>query len=240
MTMMKPFYFFGSLTLFAALMTMTANCVHAGEDDSKDRGKAISDEQFMQSVKGSFLVNNDDEWKRFTDPTLSICNQTLDKPSIAQAKAIREREKASIVMPSHGKYMGDWKKGKVWVEGAHGGRIGYPGFADADNPSKPNGANCYACHAVDPNFPQNGNMGPSLTGYGKMRGQSEAIKKYTYEYIFNAKAYNPCSLMPRFGSGEGHLLTANQVADIVAFLLDPESPVNNPKVEGVTATIGHH
>jgi sulfur-oxidizing protein SoxX len=35
--------------------------------------------------------------------------------------------------------------------------------------------------------------------------------------------------MPRFGNGEGHLLTPEQIADIVAFLLDPESPVNQPK-----------
>ncbi|MBN2646590.1 MAG: sulfur oxidation c-type cytochrome SoxX [Thiotrichales bacterium] len=211
----------------------------AANDDNLDRGKAVSEAKFLEAVKSSFLVNHPDEWKRFTDPTLKICNQTLDKPSIEQANAIRKLEKANITLPKDGQYMGDWQKGQMWVEGAHGGRIGFPGFVDADDPSKPNGANCYACHAVDPNFPQHGNMGPSLTNYGKLRGQSAAIQKYTYEYIFNAKAYNPCSLMPRFGSGEGHLLTAEQVADITAFLLDPKSPVNNPKVDGEVKKLSH-
>jgi sulfur-oxidizing protein SoxX len=199
------------------------------KNDAEDRGQRISEAEFMQAVKRSFLVNDEQEWKRFSDPTLKTCNVSHDKPDMEQAKSILAREKASIVLPEHGRYMGDWKQGKKWVEGAHGGRIGYPGFVDADNPAKLNGANCYACHAVDPNFPQNGNMGPSLTGFGKMRGQGEPMQKYTYEYIFNAKSFNPCSLMPRFGNGEGHLLTPEQIADIVAFLLDPESPVNQPK-----------
>ncbi|WP_206199094.1 sulfur oxidation c-type cytochrome SoxX [Thiomicrorhabdus indica] len=211
------------------LIAILTSIASAQEDDSKDRGKSISESEFLSAVKSSFKVNNDAEWKRFTDPTLTICNKTMDRPSGAQVKQILQREKSSITLPKHGNYMGNWEKGKIWVEGAHGGRIGLPGFADADNPAKPNGANCYACHAVDPNFPQNGNMGPSLTNFGKIRGQSTAIQKYTYEYIFNAKAFNPCSLMPRFGHGEGHLLTAEQIADVVAFLLDPKSPVNLPK-----------
>ncbi len=199
-------------------------------DDSQDRGKAVSDKAFLNAVERSFLTNHPDELKRFKDPTLMTCNATQEKPSGQQAAEILKRERASIVLPKHGKYMGDWQKGKDWVEIAHGGRIGYPGFKDADNPHHLNGANCYACHAVDPNFPQNGNMGPSLTNYGKMRGLSEPMQKYTYEYVFNAKAFNPCSLMPRFGSGEGHLLTPEQIADVVAFLLHPDSPVNNPPV----------
>lgn len=204
----------------------------SSSNDAEDRGSAVSEETFLNAVKNSFLMNHPEEVKRFTDPTLKICNLTQDRPNPKEVAQILDRERKSIELPKHGNYVGDWQQGKIWVEGAHGGRIGYPGFADADDPAKPNGANCYACHAVDPNFPQNGNMGPSLTSYGKMRGNSKAIQKYTYEKIYNAKAYVPCSLMPRYGAGEGHLLTPEQVADIVAFLLDPASPVNNPKQDG--------
>jgi len=48
--------------------------------------------------------------------------------------------------------------------------------------------------------------------------------KRTYEQIFNVQAFYPCSMMPRFG--HNGWLTPQQIADAVAFLLDPQSPVN--------------
>jgi sulfur-oxidizing protein SoxX len=67
-------------------------------------------------------------------------------------------------------------------------------------------------------------MGSSLQGYGKLRGNSEPIVKYTYEKIYNAKAYNACSSMPRLG--HKGILSPQQVADLTAYLLDPASPIN--------------
>ncbi|MDX1353313.1 MAG: sulfur oxidation c-type cytochrome SoxX, partial [Thiomicrorhabdus sp.] len=64
---------------------------------------------------------------------------------------------------------------------------------------------------------------PVLTGYGK-RGTSDAMMKYTYEKIYNAHAFYACSSMPRFGVH--NVLTSKQIADIMAFLMDPKSPVN--------------
>jgi sulfur-oxidizing protein SoxX len=57
-----------------------------------------------------------------------------------------------------------------------------------------------------------------------LRGNSREVVKYTYERIYNAQAFTPCSMMPRFG--HNGWLTPQQIADAVAFLLDPESPVN--------------
>ena len=54
--------------------------------------------------------------------------------------------------------------------------------------------------------------------------QAQEIVKYTWGKIWNSKAYNACSNMPRAGT-EG-ILTEAQVRDIVALLLDPKSPVN--------------
>ena len=42
--------------------------------------------------------------------------------------------------------------------------------------------------------------------------------------IYNAKAFNLCSTMPRFG--HSGTLTEKQIKDLVALLLDPNSPVN--------------
>ena len=76
-----------------------------------------------------------------------------------------------------------------------------------------------------------GTIGPSLYNYGKLRGvvdpESEASKpivQYTWGKIWNSKAYNACSNMPR--AGHMGILNENQVRHIVALLLDPKSPVN--------------
>jgi sulfur-oxidizing protein SoxX len=76
-----------------------------------------------------------------------------------------------------------------------------------------------------------GTIGPSLYNYGKIRGVSDPssaaskpIVEYTWGKIWNAKAYNACSNMPR--AGHMGILTEAQVRDIVGLLLDPKSPVN--------------
>jgi len=43
--------------------------------------------------------------------------------------------------------------------------------------------------------------------------------------LYNAKAYNVCTNMPRFGHLKG--LTESQLKDVMALLMDPKSPVNN-------------
>jgi sulfur-oxidizing protein SoxX len=48
--------------------------------------------------------------------------------------------------------------------------------------------------------------------------------EYTWGRIWNSKAYNACSNMPR--AGHMGILNAHQVRDLVALLLDPKSPVN--------------
>ena len=67
--------------------------------------------------------------------------------------------------------------------------------------------------------------------FGKIRGvtdpssaEAKAIVEYTWGKIWNSKAYNACSNMPR--AGHMGILTEDQVRHIVALLLDPQSPVN--------------
>ena len=50
------------------------------------------------------------------------------------------------------------------------------------------------------------------------------MQKYVYGKIYNAKAYSLCSQMPRFGSSG--TLTEQQIKDVTAYVLDPNSPVN--------------
>jgi sulfur-oxidizing protein SoxX len=67
-------------------------------------------------------------------------------------------------------------------------------------------------------------LGPSLYQYGKLRGDGDAVIKYTWGKLYNAKAYNACTNMPRFG--HAGILTEAQMKDLMALLLDPNSPVN--------------
>jgi len=59
----------------------------------------------------------------------------------------------------------------------------------------------------------------------RKRGNGPDVQRYVYGKIYNAKAYNLCSQMPRLGySGT---LTEQQIKDLVGLLLDPASPVNH-------------
>jgi len=124
---------------------------------------------------------------------------------------------AEIKPPSDGKYLGDWKAGdKV----AQSGR----GSTWSDNEKTVNGGSCYNCHQVTKAEMSHGTIGPSLLGYGKMRGNSQEIVVYTWNRLNNSKAYNACSNMPRFAHFD--LLSEKQIQDVMALLLDPQSPVN--------------
>ena len=129
---------------------------------------------------------------------------------------LREAALATVVLPTEDDFLGDWQRG---AEVANNGR----GLQYSDDPEKPNGGNCYACHQLDPKEVAYGTLGPSLSGYGA-RGQSPAVLQYTWTKLWNTHAYNVCSHMPRFGAAG--ILTEEQLKDVMAFLLDPRSPVN--------------
>jgi sulfur-oxidizing protein SoxX len=137
-----------------------------------------------------------------------------------EAAEVAGLARASIKYPASGKLVGDWRAGAKLAYSGTGQRI----LGGKLEKAKVNGALCSNCHVLDPKEFNVGNIGPSLTGYGAQRGNSEAIAKLTYERIYNAWAYAPCSNMPRLGSS-GHL-TPEQITDVVAYLIDPQSPVN--------------
>ena len=155
------------------------------------------------------------------DAEQKLCSMGPDAKLTSEESArIVQASRASIKYPASGKLAGDWKVGaKLVANGAglrvRGGRV---------EKVKENGALCINCHALDPKEVNVGNLGPSLTGYGTQRGASEATVKYTYEKIYNAWTYFPCSNMPRLGANG--FLTPEQIAHVVAYLVDPQSPVN--------------
>ena len=152
------------------------------------------------------------------DATLKACSASRNAPSTAEADKIMAAAKATIKYPEDGKLMGDWKKGEAIAQSGYGLRF-------TDYPARrPNGGNCYACHQMTQEEVSYGTVGPSLREYGKIRKYAEADTKAVYEKIYNAHASFPCSLMPRFGTND--VLSVEQIKDLVALVMSPDSPVN--------------
>ena len=130
----------------------------------------------------------------------------------------------AIKWPSDGKFIGDWREGEKIAQSGRG-------LTWTDDASQANGGNCYNCHQIDMKEISYGTIGPSLYNYGKLRGitdpnsaTAKPIVEYTWGKIWNAKAYNACSNMPR--AGHAGILNEAQVRHVVGLLLDPKSPVN--------------
>ncbi|MEW6464966.1 MAG: sulfur oxidation c-type cytochrome SoxX [Pseudomonadota bacterium] len=170
-------------------------------------------------VKAEVLFNADE-----TDRVCSaadVAGKPLDE---ATAKRIEEINLKTIKWPSDGKFLGDWKEGEKIAQSGRG-------LTWTDDAKVVNGGNCYNCHQIDKKEISFGTIGPSLYNYGKLRGVTDpnspaakAIVEYTWGKIYNSKAYNACSNMPR--AGHKGILSEAQIRDVMALLLDPKSPVN--------------
>lgn len=176
-----------------------------------------------QVVRESFASATPEQWKTrlAQDQTQALCSRYHNSPPADAAASILADAQASMRYPESGRLLGSWKEGEKLASIGTGGHIGR---LQPDPPDRKRGGNCYACHALAATEIAAGTLGPSLTGYGKRHGNSPEAIKFVYDKIYNAQATFPCSLMPRFGHNAW--LTPEQIADTVAFLLDPDSPVN--------------
>lgn len=201
------------LTIFSGSLVIAATQLGAQQKPtvSPERFKAVMDAAWAKSTP---------EWKARLDQdeAMKICTETRNHPSAAQADLIAKAAKANIVYPADGKFVGDWKRGEALAQSGYGGRT------TDKAPNRPNGGNCYACHQVSPKEVAYGTMGPSLLQYGKIRKFAEADAKAVYEKIYNSHATFPCSNMPRFGTHK--FLSIEDMKDLTALLMDPQSPVN--------------
>lgn len=187
------------------------------------------DKLTQDMVRGAFRSEGIAKVERVTatDETLKLCSaaDAAGKPlEPAVAKRIEADNLKTVKWPSDGKFLGDWKQGE---QIAQSGR----GQTWTDAAGQPNGGNCYNCHQISKEEISFGTIGPSLYHYGKLRGVADPngaaarpVVEYTWGKIWNAKAYNACSNMPR--SGHMGNLTEQQIRHIMALLLDPASPVN--------------
>jgi L-cysteine S-thiosulfotransferase len=159
------------------------------------------------------------DWQKLNtqDETQTICSTTRNDPSVEQGKAIVARELASVKFPADGKVVGDWRKGRDVAQRGSGGQF-------SDQPNTYRGGNCYACHQMSKQELSYGTLGPSLLEYGKLKDFKPDEAKSAYAKIYNSQSVLACSTMPRFG--HSGFLTEQQIQDVVAYLFDPDSPVN--------------
>ena len=165
-----------------------------------------------EGIAGLDRIKQDETQKFCSDP-----KQINTKQGAAKAIELQNLNMATITQPADGKYLGDWKSGEAIAQSGRGATW-------TDKPDTVNGGGCYNCHEINKKEISYGNLGPSLWNYGKNRGYSQEVLVYTWNRINNSKAYNVCSNMPRFGHFK--LLTQEQIQDVMALLLDPQSPVN--------------
>ena len=199
------------LFLLAALpaVSSAADAVHKGDRNA----------QALAVMKASFKPHGQAGMDRLKqDATQALCS--LHAPAIPtgkEASKLLAANQAAVKFPADGKFLGDWKRGQAIAEEGKG-------FQYSDDPSKPSGGNCYACHQLDKQQIAYGTIGPSLYHYGKNRGHSEPVLKLAWSMINDMKGYSLCSAMPRFGAKD--VLTEQQIKDVMALLFDPASPVN--------------
>jgi len=179
----------------------------------------LSNEDITQLMKQSFAEKGGAKLDRLDQSELQrVCSEYTGKEMPKSvSEALEKAALASVKYPIDGQYMGDFKRGERIAQSG-------VGLQFSDRPGTVAGGNCYACHQLSKQELSYGNLGPSLYNYGKLRGNSEAILKYTWARIYNAHAFNACNSMPRFGASG--ILSEAQMKDLMALLLDPSSPVN--------------
>lgn len=202
-------------TTTAALLVLALNAAPV----LAQQKPAVDPARVDAAIKSAFPTAPADWQPRLVpDETMRQCSAHRNSPPKAMAEAIQQREKATIVYPPDSKLLGDWKKGEAIAQSGYGLRFtDYP-------PRSANGGNCYACHQMTKQEVSYGTLGPSLLAYGKNRQFGDADTKAAYEKIYDSQAAFACSNMPRFGTNK--ILTIEQIRDLVALLMSPDSPVN--------------
>jgi L-cysteine S-thiosulfotransferase len=201
----------------AAIAAVAAGVLHgcasapASDMQVNERAAAMLKSSFK--ARGQATLDRLDQ-----DETQRVCSLYADRPlPVPVAERIQQANLATVHYPADGKLVGDWKSGEKIAQSGQG-------FQYSDDPKKPAGANCYACHQLTPQELSYGTIGPSLYHFGKLRGYTDETRGYAWAKIYNAEAFAACSNMPRFG--HHHILTEQQLRDVVALLVDPASPVN--------------
>jgi sulfur-oxidizing protein SoxX len=201
-----------AITSLALATVLMQGSVMAQQKNDPKFNKMMKDGFKADGIAGLDRIDQDETQKFCSDPVFASSKQ-----GEKMREKIQKINMNGIQQPSDGKYIGDWKKGEAIAQSGRGSTW-------TDTAATPIGGGCYNCHQIDKKEISYGTIGPTLWNYGKLRGYSNEVVTYTWNRVNNSKAYNACSNMPRFAHFK--LLNEQQIQDVMALLLDPESPVN--------------
>ena len=184
-----------------------------GPSEAEKSAKALAMMKTSFKERGQAKLDRLDQ-----DEVQRLCSEYVGERKMPKevADKIEKEQLAAIKFPS-GSLLGDWKEGERIAQTGVGKQF-------SDDPARPAGGNCYACHQLSKAELSFGTIGPTLYNFGKLRGFTPEMEKYAFGKVYNAEAYSACSSMPRFG--HAGILTEKQIKDLVALLMDPKSPVN--------------
>lgn len=196
-----------TLALLAGVAALLASCA-TGPGEARNEALTLMKRDFhARGIAGMDRLNQ--------DKVQAACDKHGNNPPPDVVAALQKEQMATVKWPADGKLIGDWKAGEKIAQNGRG-------MAWSDKGGV--GGSCYNCHQIGPATTSFGTIGPTLYQFGKARGYSESVQRYAYGKIYNAKAYNLCSQMPRFGHVGA--LSEQQMKDLTALLMDPASPVN--------------
>jgi sulfur-oxidizing protein SoxX len=199
-----------------ALGLALAACATGPNVGERLKESAADTDRITATIKRDFHERGQAKMSRIEqDEVQRLCNQHADNPPAELARPIEQAQMKAIPFPA-GSLIGDWKSGEKIAQSGRG-------MTWSDKPGNAGGS-CYNCHQISPKEEAYGTLGPSLKGFGRTRGTGPDMQRYVYGRIYNSKAYNACSQMPRLGSSG--TLGEQQIKDLVGLLLDPASPVN--------------
>ena len=200
-----------ALSLAAALVAACSGMQHSNDAEYSQKALAMMKASFKERGQAKLDRLDQDEMQK-------LCSQYEGKPLPKDvADKVEKAQQALIKYPADGNLMGDFKSGERIAQSGQGKQFN-------DDPSRPAGANCYACHQLSKAELSFGTIGPPLYNFGKIRGYTPEMQKYAYSKVYNSQAFSACSSMPRFG--HAGILTEQQIKDVVALLMDPKSPIN--------------
>lgn len=220
---MKADHLFGMAAVACALTVFGCASVDSAADLDK-----LTAEALQRSFRDQGIAKVD---RLVQDPANLACSEADASGKPLDEKTAKDIEAANLKTvrwPADGKFIGDWREGEKLAQNGRG--LTWTDPAPTATASV-NGGNCYNCHQMSKEEISFGTLGPSLYHYGKLRGVSDPasaaakpIVEYTWGKLWNARAYNACSNMPRVG--HSGILDEKQIRDVMGLLLDPQSPVN--------------
>ena len=200
-----------TIVALAVLASVAAGCAMMGKPDRSPEALAMMRASFNEL--GQARLDRLDQ-----DEVQAACSRyTVEQPIPREMAAKLEAAQLATIKYPQGSLMGDWKAGERIAQTG-------VGMQYSDDPKAPTGGNCYACHQLTKAELSYGTIGPPLYNFGKVRGFTPEMQRYAYGKVYNSDAFSACSNMPRFGHQK--ILTEQQIKDVVALLMDPESPVN--------------